>query len=453
MRPPPFAIIGQSLQLIRVTLFFLALHAATAFSNEVRPLWEETKWDGNIPTTPGALGYAIAKINPQDLLSSANATFSLKLPGGRSATIRKDRQTYVGKNAFVWQGKIQKEPLSTVTFSVAGDSIVGDIVSGNGHIYRLRSLAPGVALVEILDSRKLPAGHEPIYPPLVPSHSKLPPNGDSGAVSRSATCATPPNRTRSPTNQSETIKVLAFYTSAAKEAELGTTNVKLRVIQAVEEANTSYINSGVSQRIELVGTSDPLDEIRELPTYKERPTIESDLNLLRQDGDGYADEVHGLRDCLHADIVVLIVERPNNGGVAYQLHALNMYDPSLEQYAFAVVPRHVATGKFGFAHELGHLMGAQHDATAAAGAIGAFNYSYGYINPDPASVACLGHQWMTMMSQNNACSTCTNIQLWSKPGSTPFTEGTVTCTLTAGSATANNAQTLDATAEIVRSFR
>jgi Metallo-peptidase family M12 len=106
------------------------------------------------------------------------------------------------------------------------------------------------------------------------------------------------------------------------------------------------------------------------------------------------------------------------GGMAHQMHEL-IVNWSFEQFAFAVVPRIVATGKFAFAHELGHLMGAQHDSASSGGAQRAFSYSHGHVGTNGDDVACIGHD----------------------------------CAVQMGSEIENNSQSLDDTATIVRSFR
>jgi hypothetical protein len=47
-------------------------------------------------------------------------------------------------------------------------------------------------------------------------------------------------------------------------------------------------------------------------------------------------------------------------------------------YGFAVVPVNTSTGIYSFAHELGHIMGADHNKEAGTNGP-SFDYSHGYV--------------------------------------------------------------------------
>ena len=75
---------------------------------------------------------------------------------------------------------------------------------------------------------------------------------------------------------------------------------KTEATAAVNNANLSLQNSGVSFRYRMVF----LAEI----SYTESGSSSTDLSRLRSVGDGYLDEVHGLRDYYKADVVSLLTE-------------------------------------------------------------------------------------------------------------------------------------------------
>lgn len=408
-------------------------------------LWQNGKWDKPITPDREVLAYQIVNIEKDLLLAGNNKLFQITLPDGKVLTLEKIRQTQVGKDAFVWHGRIKDDPLGSATFSVVGNTVVGDIVSTKGSLYRLKSLAPGIGLVQTIDPRKLPHVINPVYPVAKPPN-QIPPV-KKGGTSDSGKWA--PNSLAIWVGTSaEPISVMVCYTPLARDREGSTDAIKARIVQAVEEANQSYRNSGADLELALAGSG--TGDICEVSGYKEQDSILQDLNALEWDGDHRIDHIHALRDTLAADIVVLIVERSDAAGLANQMFSL-WVDPAFEEYAFAVVTRNVATGKFGFAHELGHLMGAHHDDPASGPA--AFEYSYGHVDPSNTVGACVGGPWMTLMSQYTNCLGCVNIQYWSSQGVTSYTSGGITCTFSMGSKQADNRQTLESTASIVRGFR
>lgn len=90
---------------------------------------------------------------------------------------------------------------------------------------------------------------------------------------------------------------------------------------------------------------------------------------------GPVHEVHQLRRQYQADLVCLIVETTEGplglGNVMIQV------DSDFASHAFCVVQRKYANSYLAFTHELGHLLGCQHDREKATGP-GAFPFSYGF---------------------------------------------------------------------------
>ena len=96
-----------------------------------------------------------------------------------------------------------------------------------------------------------------------------------------------------------------------------------------------------------------------------------------------------------------------------------MFVPSTssESQAFGVVnAKHSST----FAHELGHIMGLQHDRHEVCGNncsnVTRFPYAFGYENqralePSPPDTAF----WRTIMAYNSQCAPCSGILRFSNP--------------------------------------
>lgn len=144
------------------------------------------------------------------------------------------------------------------------------------------------------------------------------------------------------------------------------------------------------------------------------------------------DNVHSLRNQYMADIVVLLVDDNQYCGVATLL--------AQQTTAFAVVNYQCATTNITFAHEIGHLMGAQHDPFVNDDNPH-FDYGYGYVDPN--------NQWRTIMAYGNACNNCARIPYWSNPNvNHPITNQPM-----GTSSEHNNARVLNITQYDVRDFR
>jgi hypothetical protein len=133
-------------------------------------------------------------------------------------------------------------------------------------------------------------------------------------------------------------------------------------------------------------------------SYVESADMALDRDRFRINGDGFMDEVHGLRNQHAADIAILITKSGNYCGIAAAIGAV-------ADTAFAVVGQNCATGYYSFAHEIGHLQGARHNPQA-----------------DPTTTPCAychgyfyetGH-WRTVMSYECPAG-CTRIKYWSNP--------------------------------------
>lgn len=193
----------------------------------------------------------------------------------------------------------------------------------------------------------------------------------------------------------------------------------------VAETNQAYADSGMSSRLNLVGT------VR--TSYTESGNMSTDLSRLRGTNDGYMDELHALRNSYGADLVSLIEDEPQYCGIAYRMSRLSS---SFASSAFSVVHRTCATGYYSFAHEIGHNQGAHHNPANASGAI----YPYAYGHQEPYG------KFRTVMAYN--CSGgCSRVNYFSNPD--VFYSGEPTGALNA----ADNARTIDGTAATVADFR
>ena len=132
------------------------------------------------------------------------------------------------------------------------------------------------------------------------------------------------------TEAMSSIDVAVFYTPAARRMAGGATEIETFIDLMVAETNQAYEDSGVNQRIVLAAS----EEVQ----YEDTSGF-SALSRLADRADGYMDEVHEIRDRVGADLVHLIIEVTDLGGVADLPGAFSLSA--------------AGTGAVTFAHELG----------------------------------------------------------------------------------------------------
>ena len=198
------------------------------------------------------------------------------------------------------------------------------------------------------------------------------------------------------------IKVLVLYTPAVETAVNGANSVASLIATAISETNAGYSTSGVSTSLSLVGTAKV--------SYSEHGTdvFSTALNDVTGTSDGNMDEIHALRDSLQADLVVLLIDNGQYCGMAWLPSTVSSSNSSM---GFSVTAWNCATGYYSFGHEIGHNMGARHDAYVDSGT-SPYTYGKGYVN--------LTARIRSIMAYNNQCSdsgfNCTRVNHWSANG-------------------------------------
>lgn len=293
----------------------------------------------------------------------------------------------VSPNGFAYVGRLRGIALSSVNLVVEDGLMAANIVFPGGA-YQVRYAGNGVHVVYKVDQSAYPPEAEPI--PVVL-------HADAGADKASADALA--------FDDGSQIDVLVVYTKAALKAAGGKKAMKTLINLAVSETNTSYANSGITQRVRLVHQAKvKYNEAGfDWGTTLDRLTITSD---------GHMDNVHTLRDTYKADEVVLFVANGDYCGMAWLMTTVSK---AFKTNAFALVNWDCATGYFSFGHELGHNMGARHDWYVDNAKNSPYTYNHGYVNPGATTAT----RWRTVMAYNNECSdlgfNCTRIQYWSTP--------------------------------------
>ncbi|TAF73795.1 MAG: T9SS C-terminal target domain-containing protein [Bacteroidetes bacterium] len=165
------------------------------------------------------------------------------------------------------------------------------------------------------------------------------------------------------------IRVLVAYTDGAINTALleDGRGIAAHIEQQIITTNQSYMNSNVNVRLKLA--------VSMKVNYDETNKSSSEIvNAFQDDDDGKMDEIHLQRSLYDADICVLLTGRIEDaGGRAYAIGA----DEADEAFCF-VVAADIETN-FIFAHEIGHLLGAEHNIEDATWFPFNFrNYGYGY---------------------------------------------------------------------------
>ena len=234
------------------------------------------------------------------------------------------------------------------------------------------------------------------------------------------------------------IDIAVFYTPAARRIVGGTTEMEAVIDLMTAETNQAYLDGGVNQQLVLVD--------REEVEYAEEDGSGSlALGRLRAPSDGYLDEVHAIRDRAGADLVHLIADITDVGGIAQLPGAFGLTCAEC--------------GSATFAHELGHNMGLLHDRYVSRSS--SFPYSHGYVNQQAfADGAPESAHWRTIMSYGKQCRdagfSCDWIMRFSNPNQTylgdplgvPGEERTA-----AVNGPADAVRTLNLTRQSVASFR
>lgn len=275
--------------------------------------------------------------------------------------------------SIIWEGALLEagvsglEPAMNQATLVEKNGQITGTVRYEGQLYQIRPLGNGVHNIEKTDDSITPPPHPDTFPQSTESLSDLN-SGDMAPLSL---------KQNNPGFQSKEslsiIRVMVPYTPYAKSAVY---DIQSLIDLAIAETNTGLRNSNIQARLELAHAF-------------EVPEADSNSELVKN-----------ARDQYQADIVVFL-QQLSSLGFAYGI-AVG------ENSAFARVNVHYATGRYIFAHEIGHLIGALHDpVTEQRGYNFPFPYGHGYFNPD--------FKWRTIMSYGRPCNNCPPINYWSSP--------------------------------------
>lgn len=335
-----------------------------------------------------------------------------------SITVRR-RSLEAKKNGWTWRGEIDGTGEPAMIMWWKGGRFSG-MFTYRGEMYTLKTVTTIDAEVHAIAETgpaKMPAHHAAMHTEDESrGHAAA---GASSMVQPDVPMISPAER-RALAAKKITIDVMILYTSKVASKYL---DVETDVIaHSIEEANASFVNSDIGNiKLRLVHSQE-ID-------YDESDGEHFNHLYRMTDGEGAFAKVLALRNETRADVVVLIVDDASGCGLATRVAAE-------AEEAFAVVHHACAALTYSVPHEIGHIIGARHDATLDQSA-SPFAYGHGYVN---------GTKWRDIMSYKASCAGCPRLALWSNP--TIMIKGEP-----AGTAQADNARVILEQAERVSKFR
>lgn len=307
--------------------------------------------------------------------SESAAPFEVALPDGRRLSVRLERFANTRPGGVTARGSLASDPEGYAAFAVQDDAFVGVLREGS-ELYRVERSSEG-SLALVSDRRSLPPCETSPVPvlPVAPSPETPERSEARGTQPSRATTPGPLRPTFAPQLPSAVgdtvVDALVCWTQEAAVAAGGQATILALIDLATLETNMAFENSHVDLFLRVVHAQGLV--------YVESGDMATDLQRLRVNGDGFMDEVHGLRNQYGADVVSLFVANTQACGRSYNMGN----PPSVEfaPFAFNLVSQGCATGYYAFGHELGHNFGLNHDRPQKTG-IPSYPWAYGYWSQD-----------------------------------------------------------------------
>ena len=374
-----------------------------------------------------ALTKGMAKGMNETAETRPRASLVIPLKDGMMVEVRRQSVTKT-KDGYIWHGTVRETGEPATLLWWPGGRLSGSITY-RGHVFSVKNMGGVMHAVVEVSPNDLPPEHAPMDntagqktnvkdDPLVskgdaslmrpaaergmtpvPEEVQQPLEkiknledaAQSAAVEGQKRLAlTVPKPSKSATKlQDVTITLVVAFT---KQAASHFDNIETDLIApAVEDTNQSFRNSGIGHiHIELVHAYQT--------DYVETGSHFDHVYRFSGKGDGYMDEIHDIRDRVQADVAVLVVHDPQGCGLAAGV-------APKEDRAFAVVHHECAATSYSIAHEIGHIIGARHDA-GLDDSVAPYPYGHGFVH---------GKDWRTMMSYKESCDGCPRLPLWSSP--------------------------------------
>lgn len=284
-----------------------------------------------------------------------------------------------GETSYQWFASLLDQDRADLPGSAViggeSDSMFGTVFL-DGRQFEIHSVSTEFAAVREIEENAFPPEHSPDFTPERRSDASDGQGGDA------------PREDEAKTARIYTIRVLVPYTSAAetKIRRRGYSSVSAFAQASVDNANLIYRNSRINVRLER-------GKVFKLGNYTETGNWNTDINKFFNHA-GARQE----RDNDNADIAVLLFDNGTWCGEVQDIDAKF-------STAFAVVWWNCSIGNMSFAHEIGHLQGAEHNEGDASNPP-AFAYGHGYH---------YRARWRTVMAYPGVCGKCERLPYFSSP--------------------------------------
>ena len=300
--------------------------------------------------------------------------------------------------SYTWIGKVDNHQQGTALFVVRENSVYGVIeLPGRGRFtvrpdpdgtHTIEQVSEGATLsgeddTIVPEDRSLPAPSEPQtqqYSPEVQQYT-VEISNDNGSI----------------------IDVFVAYDQDSLGGSVAPADAQSYAELFIAYTNLAYENSGVGQRVWLVGSVDGFD-------YNDTTASNLSDNLYAAQ-DGSITGLHAKRDEYHADLVMFFAPYSGSscGGLAFIQDSVNS-NVSWNTWGFSTMQA-CSFGSSTFAHELGHNMGSRHDWYVDNGTTPA-SIAHGFVS--------ISKYYKTIMSYNNRCVSelginCPTIPYFSNP--------------------------------------
>ncbi len=340
--------------------------------------------------------------------AEANATLTLNLFDDTSLDLRVESISPTADGiGQIARGRIGGSGEGTAIFTVYDGALSGSVRLAGTEFYEIfvpRSGAGEIRQVAFHGFR-------------TPGTDAVPPEGElraegSGLESPGRLWKIPVDETALPIRAAgdgdPIVDVLVVYSERARQARGDAAGMLAHINQVIAEANAALEKSAVRMQYRLAHAAEVSwnDSVSTM-------SYSSALSALRNDSDGYLDQVHALRDQYAADMVSLWVNPPLPGSGSFttgMAYILANNPQGFGGYAFSVVNQAYAGGASAtFAHETGHNLGLNHDPDNGGANGGLAKDAVGY------QQKLLDPKFFTIMAYSTGCEGCQPLVQFSNP--------------------------------------